>query len=60
MVARVNADVNRVLAEPMVRERFAALGMEPIGSAPDAYDAFNRRTTAQMRAIVTNAGIKVE
>lgn len=60
VVARVNADVNRVLAEPAVRDRFATLGMEPTGSSPEEYDAFNRRTTAQMRAIAQQANIKVE
>lgn len=60
IVAKVNADVNRVLAEPATRERLAALGLEPLGSTPEEYDAFNRRTTAQMRRLVAQAGIKVE
>ena len=60
IVAKVNADVNRILREPMVRERFATLGMEPLGSTPEEYEAFNRKQIADFRNVVTQANIKVE
>ncbi len=60
IIARVNADVNRILAEPQIRERFATLGMEPLGTTPEEYDAYNKRMITQVRAIVAQAGIKVE
>ena len=60
IVAKVNADMNRILREPLVRERFATLGMEPLGSTPEEYEAFNRKQIADFRNVVTQAGIKVE
>ena len=44
----------------LVRERFATLGMEPLGSTPEEYEAFNRKQIADFRNVVTQAGIKVE
>ena len=60
IVAKVNADVNRILREPLVRERFATLGMEPLGTTPEEYDAFNRRQIADFRSVVQQANIKIE
>ncbi|MEO7402585.1 MAG: tripartite tricarboxylate transporter substrate-binding protein, partial [Burkholderiales bacterium] len=60
IVAKLNVDVNRVLQEPQTRERFASLGMEPLGTTPEEYDAYNKRTMAQVQRVVAQANIKVE
>lgn len=40
IVARLNADLNRVLAMPDVREKLAELGADPVGGTPAEFAAF--------------------
>src|SRR5918992_47339 len=42
IVARLQAEVGKVLRLPEVRERLAALGAEPVGNTPDEFGAFLR------------------
>ena len=58
--AKLNSDVNRILREPATRERFATLGLEPLGTTPQEYEASNKRVAAQVSRIVRQANIKVE
>jgi tripartite-type tricarboxylate transporter receptor subunit TctC len=60
VIAKLNADFNRVVQEPATRERFATLGLEPLGTTPEEYEATNRRVAAQIAKIVAQANIKVE
>ena len=60
VVAKLNSDVNRILREPATRERFATLGLEPLGTTPQEYEASNKRVAAQVSRIVRQANIKVE
>jgi tripartite-type tricarboxylate transporter receptor subunit TctC len=51
-VTRLNAEINRALAEPAIRERFATYGLEPVGGTPqdfvklykDDYEKYGRLT----------------
>lgn len=43
VVDRLNADFNKVLAMPAVRDRIAALGANIVGGTPTQFDAFIRR-----------------
>jgi tripartite-type tricarboxylate transporter receptor subunit TctC len=43
---------------PDVRERFAQLGMDPLGSTPEGFAADVRTQVARWPAIVKAAGIK--
>ena len=36
LIQKVNADVNRILQKPDVRERFLKIGMIPYGGTPEA------------------------
>jgi tripartite-type tricarboxylate transporter receptor subunit TctC len=60
IVARINADVVRVLQLPQTRERFAALGVEPVGSTPEELDAVIKAHRARIQGIVDRAAIKVQ
>ena len=44
----------------MVRERLAALGAEPVGSTPQAFESFLRAEIAKWTRVVREAGIKVD
>jgi len=45
IVARINAQVSRVLAQPEIRERFADQGLEAAGGAPGELDRWIRAET---------------
>ena len=59
-VARLNADANRVLKMPEVRERLGALGMEVVGGSAEAFAAEMRRDYAWASKTIRSAGIRAE
>jgi tripartite-type tricarboxylate transporter receptor subunit TctC len=58
VIARINSDINRVLQLPEMRERFATLGVEPVGSTPGELDVVIARLRAKTAQIVEQAKIK--
>ena len=60
IVARLQAEVAKVLRMPEVRDRLAALGAEPVGSAPDEFAAFVRDEHARWSRVIREKGIRSE
>ena len=60
VVVRLNAEVERVLQLPEIRERMAAIAFEPIGGTPQAFGQFARSETVKFARFVREAGIKSE
>ncbi len=60
LVQRLNRDINRTLALPAVKERYAALAFEPMISAPDALMALARAETPRWAEVVRRSGAKME
>jgi len=60
IVRRLNAEINRVLQAPDVRERLTALGTEPTGGSPDQFAQVIRADTARWAKVVGDAGIRIE
>lgn len=60
VVAKLNASMVRALRDPMVRERMAALGLEPIGNSPEAFEAYVRAQAERWTKLVAEFGITVE
>ncbi len=60
IVAKLNAEIHRVLALPEVRERLARDGAIPVGNAPQEFDAQIRRELAHWRTVARDAKITVE
>jgi len=58
IVARWNAEIDRTLQLPDVKERLAGSGMEPVGGSPDRLRAVLERDVAKWRRVVETAGIK--
>jgi tripartite-type tricarboxylate transporter receptor subunit TctC len=58
LVARWNAELQRVVQLPDVRERFAANGMEAVSGPPEAFAAMLKRDVARWAQVVKRAGIK--
>ncbi len=60
IVRRLNAEINRVLQAPEVRERLTALGTEPTGGSPEQFAQVIRADTARWAKVVSDAGIRIE
>jgi tripartite-type tricarboxylate transporter receptor subunit TctC len=58
-VAKLSADVNRVLAEREVREKMLGLGADPSGDTPGEFARFIREDQAKWSKLMKEAGITV-
>jgi len=60
VVDRVNAEVNKIVADPAVRERFAQLGFETTGGTPAQFAAVVESETAKWSKVIHDANVKPE
>lgn len=60
LVTTIQAEVARIVQRPEVRERFALLGFEPLGSTPDYFAAYIKDEMAKYKQIIKDANIKSE
>ena len=60
LVRRIGGDIARGVKSPELNERMVALGMEPVGSTPEEYDALIRSEIEKWQGVVKKAGIKLE
>jgi tripartite-type tricarboxylate transporter receptor subunit TctC len=60
LLHRIGADLARAVKSPELSERMTALGMEPVGSTPEEYDALIRTEIEKWAGVVKKAGIKIE
>lgn len=60
IVAKLNAEVNRALEQPDLRERFAAMSVEVVGRPPQVFARHIESELTRWREVVRAAKIKVE
>lgn len=60
IIAKLNAEVNAVLAEPATRAKLIDLGGEPLIGSPDAFGKMIADETQKWEKVVKFAGIKIE
>ena len=60
LLAKLSAEIARIVELPDVKERLRALGAEPAPTTPEAFDAHVSAEVAKFRKIVRDAGIKPE
>jgi tripartite-type tricarboxylate transporter receptor subunit TctC len=58
IVARLNAEVGKILASADIKGRFVNEGLEPIGGTQDAFARFIREETDKYARVIRTAGIK--
>ena len=57
IVTRMQAEVVKALALPDVKQRFAAVGFETVGSTPAEFGAYVEKELAKWRKVVQDAGM---
>jgi tripartite-type tricarboxylate transporter receptor subunit TctC len=60
IVDRLQAETAAVLQMPEVKERYAVLGIEPVGNKPEEYAAQIRADLARWAPVVKQANIRIE
>jgi tripartite-type tricarboxylate transporter receptor subunit TctC len=60
LIQKINADVNRILQKPDVRSRFLAMGMIPVGGAPDVLRDYLAEELKRWGKVIADTGVKAE
>jgi tripartite-type tricarboxylate transporter receptor subunit TctC len=60
VVARLNEATLKALADPKVKEGFAKLGVEVVGSTPEAFGAFIKEDLDRWARVITQANVKMK
>ena len=60
VIGRLAAEVGKAVRQPDVAQRFTQLGIDAVGSSPEAYDAKNRVAYAKFAQIVKATGAKID
>ena len=60
IVNKLQAEIAKIIQMPDIKERFAALGIDPVGNAPDALAAIVKSEIAKWSAVAKSAGVKAE
>ena len=58
IAARLNTELNALIAEPAIIERIHALGSDPKGGTPDDFKALIARDIARWTKVIADAGIE--
>jgi tripartite-type tricarboxylate transporter receptor subunit TctC len=60
IIDRLQRELAEVLKDPEVRNRYATLGIEPVGNTPEQFAAQIRADLARWGEVVKTAGIKID
>jgi len=60
VVDRINAEVNKIVTDPAIRERFAQLGFETSGGTPAQFAAVVEAESAKWSKVIQDAHVKPE
>jgi tripartite-type tricarboxylate transporter receptor subunit TctC len=60
VIKLLNAEINKLIVQPSIVERFAALGAEPLGGTPERAAAFIRGEQEKWGKIIRDTGIKAD
>ncbi len=60
IIVKLNAELNQILLRPEVKKRFAADGIEALGSTPEQFGDYVKAEIARWAKVVKEAGVKLE
>ena len=58
-IKKLNAEFNKVLANPAMRERLVKIGYEPIGGAPDAFSKHIEAEPKKWGPVIKQSGLQI-
>jgi tripartite-type tricarboxylate transporter receptor subunit TctC len=59
-LTKIHAEVVKAMGAADVKERFAILGADPVGSAPDAFTAFLKIENTKWEKVVKASGARAD
>jgi tripartite-type tricarboxylate transporter receptor subunit TctC len=60
LVNQINADGNRLMKEPAIRDKLVAVGTDIGGGTPEDFDAFLRSELARYARVVKSSGVVID
>jgi tripartite-type tricarboxylate transporter receptor subunit TctC len=60
IIAKLNHEINEILAEPNIKARFTELGGDPLISTPEAFGSMMQAETDKWAKVVKTAGLRIE
>ena len=60
VINRLHAEIAKIVRVPEIRDRFLALGAEPVGSTPEQFAAFYRNEVAKWAKVVKASGAQID
>ena len=60
VLVRLAGEIQKALQAPDLKERYVALGLEPVWNTPDEMVAYKKREAERYAQIIKNANIKIE
>lgn len=57
IIAKLNAEINRILKMPDIRERLASLGADPVGGSPEQFGGGIKSEVAKFTKVVREANL---
>lgn len=60
VISRLHTELARIIGLPEIRERWAALGAEPVRSAPAEFAAFLKADVVKWAKVVRDSGAKID
>ncbi len=60
VIAQLHGEIARAVKLPAIQEKLSAQGIDPVGSTPQAFDAFWKAEISKWARVVSSAGIRPE
>jgi len=60
VISKIAGEVQKAVKQPDVVQRFRQLGIDPVGSTPEAYNAANRENYRKYERVVKASGAKID
>jgi len=60
IVMKLNAEINKALQSPTLKERYASIQAEPVGGTPEQFAAYVKKETSKWAEVVRKSGAKLD
>jgi tripartite-type tricarboxylate transporter receptor subunit TctC len=60
VVAKLSEEIARAIAQPDLRERMLAAGLEPVGNSPEEFSTYLRSEVVKWSKVIREAGVRLD